>query len=669
MPFDSHAAGAVERAFTRFEIKAVSDEKRVIEGIATTPTPDRVSDIVDPMGAQIGKGIKLLWQHNHDKPVGEVRFGKPTKNGIPFTATFKRPKDDYPQPLNDRLQEAWVSVRDSLVEFVSIGFRTIAYEILESGGWRFTEWEMLELSLVTIPANPDARITGAKGEIPNIIKSIDRELRAASGKSQSATRSTTARVGAPKQKRSSKGEPNMTTISERISALEAEEANLKAQLKKFDVDNMDENEEERFDETEAELEKTRKSLKRLRVQEGIDAEKAQPVGNVKSADDAGKARNGGNYGRTTVTGPNKNIPAGVAFARYVMCYGLSKGDNFRAKELAEKHYPDDKRIANYAEIKAAVGGAWTADSSGWAEDIAEAQTIASEFIDFLRPQTVVDRIQGFTRVPFNKKVARLATDVGGYWKGQGLPIPLTAGAFDTVTMDITGVGSIAVLTKEQMMLSNINAESTVRDALARKLVRVLDSTFVGTASAVSNVSPAGLLQGLSAIAVNGSGAAADIRADLQDLYAPFSAANISRRSVQLVTTENLHLALQLTYDNGLAAFPGVTADGGQALGFPVIASNSCGVGDVIMLSPQDILLADEGQVSIDFSDQASLEMLDGSLEQVGGSGTGATTAGMVSLWQTGMVGIKVERMINWKKARTAAVAYIGAAGWNGVATA
>jgi len=42
---------------------------------------------------------------------------------------------------------------------------------------------------------------------------------------------------------------------------------------------------------------------------------------------------------------------------------------------------------------------------------------------------------------------------------------------------------------------------------------------------------------------------------------------------------------------------------------------------------------------------------------------------MVSLWQNGLVGIKVERFINWTKARSAAVQFIGDATYLGVATA
>ena len=660
MPFDTRDAASVERAFTCLEVKAVSKEKRVIEGFATTPKPDRVGDIVEPMGAQIGRGVKLLWQHNHDQPVGEVKFGKPTKKGIPFTATFLKPKEDYPDELKARLETAWVSVRDGLVEFVSIGFRTISFEIMDSGGLRFTEWEMLELSLVTIPANSEATI--------NTVKSIDRKLRAASGKSRSAVKAS-ARVWASKKERSQKGVTQMTTISEKISEFEAEEQNIVKQLAKFDVENMDDADDERFDELEAELADTRKKLKRLHTQEGVTVEKAKPV-KAKSDEDGAKARNDG-YQRTTVTGPNKNIPQGIPFARMVRCLALAKGSEEVAANIAEREYGDDKRIATLlraGQTKAAVPAAYTGDSGGWAEDIAEAQTLTSDFIEFLRPMTIVDRINNQRRVPFNVKVPRLATGQTGYWVGEAKPSPMTSGVFDTVTMGKTKVASISALTKEQIRFSNIGAETAIRDDLAAAAAARLDTTYVSTSAAVADVSPAGLLNGLSAISANGSGAAADIRSDIQDLFAPFAAANISRSGVVLVMHENLHLALMLTHDNGFRAFPDITADGGSILGIPVVASNHVAAGDVIMVSARDILLADDGEISVEMSDQASLEMLDGSLEQDGTSGTGATTAGMVSLWQAGMVGIKVERFINWQKARSAAVAFIGDAGWNGVAT-
>ena len=57
---------------------------------------------------------------------------------------------------------AWQSVKAKLVRGVSIGFRALGYEPLESGGLKFTETEIYELSLVTIPANASATIQTIK---------------------------------------------------------------------------------------------------------------------------------------------------------------------------------------------------------------------------------------------------------------------------------------------------------------------------------------------------------------------------------------------------------------------------------------------------------------------------------------------------------------------------
>ena len=40
------------RAFSLLEIKRVDEDARQITGIATTPTADRMNDVVEPMGAQ-----------------------------------------------------------------------------------------------------------------------------------------------------------------------------------------------------------------------------------------------------------------------------------------------------------------------------------------------------------------------------------------------------------------------------------------------------------------------------------------------------------------------------------------------------------------------------------------------------------------------------------------
>ena len=170
------------RAYSFFEVKAVNDERRILSGVASTPTPDRVRDVVEPMGMTQRGPVNLFLYHKHDKSVGHVDFGRPTKTGIPFEASIPDVKEEG--VVRERVNEAWHSVKYRLLQAVSIGFNPLedAVEMLKTGGLRFLKWEMLELSLVGVPANPDALIHAYKSlpeggvltaDVINQIKALD----------------------------------------------------------------------------------------------------------------------------------------------------------------------------------------------------------------------------------------------------------------------------------------------------------------------------------------------------------------------------------------------------------------------------------------------------------------------------------------------------------------
>lgn len=170
-------------AYSLLQVKALDDSKREITGIATTPEPDRVGDIVEPLGVKFKNPLPLLWQHRHDSPVGTVKFDKPTKNGITFTAKIASIAD--PGPLKDLVDMAWQAVKAELVRGVSIGFRPTEYSYLDGGGIRFAESEVYELSLVTIPANASATIQTIKAlDFRPRIDGAVRLVRAEKAKSQ-----------------------------------------------------------------------------------------------------------------------------------------------------------------------------------------------------------------------------------------------------------------------------------------------------------------------------------------------------------------------------------------------------------------------------------------------------------------------------------------------------
>jgi HK97 family phage prohead protease len=149
------------RAYALLNVKDIDEDERIITGMATTPTPDRMGDIVEPDGAEFKLPIPLLWQHDSRQPVGHVIKAKVTKDGIEVTAKFV--KFDEPGNLKNRLDEAWQSVKVKLVQGLSIGFKSLETSRIEdSFSLRFIKWLWLELSVVTIPANQDATIAAVK---------------------------------------------------------------------------------------------------------------------------------------------------------------------------------------------------------------------------------------------------------------------------------------------------------------------------------------------------------------------------------------------------------------------------------------------------------------------------------------------------------------------------
>lgn len=180
------------RAYSVLHVKAMDedDDARIIRGVATDPSPDRVGDIVEPLGVKFANPMPLLWQHRSDMPVGTVKFDKPTKSGITFEARFA--KAEKSETLKSRIEEAWESVKLGLVSAVSIGFRSLEHAyIKETGGIHFLKSEVYELSLVTIPAQSAAVITA--------IKNLDQAALASAGTARGSVKTAAELSGQSKR--------------------------------------------------------------------------------------------------------------------------------------------------------------------------------------------------------------------------------------------------------------------------------------------------------------------------------------------------------------------------------------------------------------------------------------------------------------------------------------
>ena len=194
------------------------------------------------------------------------------------------------------------------------------------------------------------------------------------------------------------------------------------------------------------------------------------------------------------------------------------------------------------------------------------------------------------------------------------------------------------------------------------MVQFLDRQFVDpTVAAVTNVSPASITSGVSAITPTGTNEAA-LRADVKTLLNTFLINNVSTTGGVWIMTQQQALALSLMINSlGQQSFPSMNGEGGGTfIGYPVIASeNVPATGGsptdgypIIFAKAPEIMLADDGQTVIDASNQASVQ-----LDTAPDSPPSASSA-YVSLWQMNFVGLRAERWINWLKRRSTAVGYI-----------
>ena len=642
----------LNRAYSLLQIKGVDEEARVITGMATTPTPDRLEDVVEPEGAQFKLPLPLLWQHDSSQPIGQVTHAKVGKAGIEIIAKIAK-------GVTAEIDRAWSLIKAGLVPGLSIGFKPIKSELIkETKGIRFTKWDFLELSCVTIPANSECTIA--------TVKSIDTAQRAASGQKARPVVHLNPPGASGTSQRTVALEGAMKTYAEQITALEnkraatfaAQEAVAKTGLEEDRT--MDASETETFDNHQATIESIDKQLVRLRQLEQNIAKAAKPVIKAETSQDGALARSG------IYIKPQPKLEEGQLFAQKVKCVVLSQKVFRPAHEIAAEMYGADSAIV--AEFKANVPAGSTI-SGNWAYNLWEGLgAAAADFVPFLRKQTILGRfgvggVPALRSVPFNVPLITQTGGGAGYWVGEGKAKPLTSFAFTRTTLPPTKVANICALTDESVRFSSPKSDMIVRDSLAAALRERLDIDFITpTKTAVAGVSPASITNGAPAIASAAGTDADSVRADIRNLYAKFNSYNNPPSSGVWIMSSNMAISLaMMTNALGQSEFTSMSMSGGSLGGMPVIASDHVS-NIVVLVNASDVYLADDGDISIDTSREASLEMSDAPTHD-SITPTGATS--LVSMFQTNTVAIRAERVISWLRRRTGSVAYLTGVDWGG----
>lgn len=124
-----------------------------ILGIASTEDPDRHGDVIMQDGWDISgfeKNPVMLLNHNQwSFPIGKIKKIKVENGQLKFVAIFSK--------VTQEAREAYELVKEGILSTFSVGFRVLQEEWDEDNGVnRITKSELYEISLVTIPANPNA---------------------------------------------------------------------------------------------------------------------------------------------------------------------------------------------------------------------------------------------------------------------------------------------------------------------------------------------------------------------------------------------------------------------------------------------------------------------------------------------------------------------------------
>lgn len=364
-----------------------------------------------------------------------------------------------------------------------------------------------------------------------------------------------------------------------------------------------------------------------------------------------------------------NLPPGIRFTRFAMAMAQAKGNVMLAHEIAKSRYADTPDVVNCLKAAISLGGtrdlslvneapllqkAAVTAVSGTDTAIVQYADIESEFIELLRPKLIMGRMGQLNRVPFLSRLGRQLTGVTGSFVGEGAPKPVQKQTYDNVTLGYAKVAVIVVLSDEAVRFGTIKAEMRARDDMVKGIATYIDKRFMDPSySGVANVSPASITNGATRVQPTGTTLAA-IDTDVRTMMAMFTTSDVDPTTAVWVMGAGVALRLALkrnAYDE--PAFPGmknaVATGAGEWYGLPVLVSNSMvssgspSENQIALVTQEEVSLADDGNISIDMSTEASVQMNDA---------PSAGAQSLVSLWQNNLIGVRAEQYINWGARRT-----------------
>lgn len=622
-----HKRKVVDRAFS-FEIGGATkayeaDGQRIIEGVATTPRVDRAGDTIDPMGLTFALPLPLLWQHDPERVMGNVVAAEVSPQGVKFRAVLA------PAGTLSAIDNHWAELTAGLVRFMSIGFRATATPRATKTGFHYPKAEWLELSAVTIPANPDCAITTIKAfEVPD-------------GEPAAHVHNRTTTM----------------TLKEQIAARKARIAELRAQVSQMVEDGLTGETTKDFEALNAELEEeiaARDLLVRTLRNAADDAQPVEPTRSTvpvtRTSPQVAKAPRALDKprepGQTLFRSCAVNV---LGYARHTV-----------PEAVANELWPDDELLKGYLlHQKAAVEPALTSVPE-WAGNLA--RETWGEFLNLLLPESVYAQLSaigarftfgnaGKIMLPARNKDPNLAGD----FIGENQPIPVKKGSIVTASLTPKKLAVISAYSREMATVSAGQIEDYIRQFMVEDTAQVIDAKLLDNVAATA-IRPAGLLNGVT-LTPSAGDTLADIITDVKAAMTPILTANGGRRLVWLMNPlQAMSLGLQ-TNAAGAFIFPNANQN---FLGYRVIVSNNVPAGTLILVDAADFATVANDTPQFLVSNEATLHMESATPEPIN-DGTPATP--VISLFQQDSFAVRMIQQMNWTMRRTGMVSGISGITW------
>lgn len=154
---------------------------RQIRAVASAPTPDREGDVLLPGGCIVDNYRRnpiVLLSHDPTRPIGNAAISIQAGR-VEALITFS------PQGASRDADEICALAKAGVLRAVSVGFRPIESVPIDPNkpwaGRKFTSWELMELSIVAVPANSEALVIArsARGKSGRVLSGVNQAALAA----------------------------------------------------------------------------------------------------------------------------------------------------------------------------------------------------------------------------------------------------------------------------------------------------------------------------------------------------------------------------------------------------------------------------------------------------------------------------------------------------------